>query len=190
MYIIKINQKRVVWVAPLGRGGRCFPPQKILKIWLFPMIKWTELVRVRSISAPQAALRKNRCFGKPSDLTFFVKKRKKPKKKKYCIYRFAECFLCISCVFGSFLKNKSHFLTKRKNGKTFYFLEIWLFFFFFPLWRNFCVLFSSNPHPSSPVRKFTSPAAPKPQRRNTQTRAKNILFFFVKSITIQKDEKK
>jgi hypothetical protein len=52
------------------------------------------------------------------------------------------------------------------------------------------VLFSSNPHPSSPVRKFTSPAAPKPQRRNTQTRAKNILFFFVKSITIQKDEKK
>jgi len=153
------------------------------------MIKWTELVRVRSISAPQAALRKNRCFGKPSDLTFFVKKRKKPKKKKYCIYRFAECFLCISCVFGSFLKNKSHFLTKRKNGKTFYFLEIWLFFFF-PLWRNFCVLFSSNPHPSSPVRKFISPATPKPQRRNIQTRAKNILFFFVKSITIQKKDKK
>jgi hypothetical protein len=65
-------------------------------------------------------------------------------------------------------------------------------FFFFPLWRNFCVLFSSNPHPSSPVRKFISPQPP-PSRKEEiiQTRAKNILFlFFVKSITIQKKDKK
>ena len=142
------------------------------------MIKWTELVRVRSISAPQAALRKNRCFGKPSDLTFFVKKRKKPKKKKYCIYRFAECFLCISCVFGSFLKNKSHFLTKRKNGKTFYFLEIWLFFFFFfHCGENFVCFFLQTPTPL-PLLGNLFPQPPPSRKEEIFKPVQKIFFFF------------
>ena len=116
-------------------------------------------------------------FWKTVQPYFFRKKTKKTEKEKICIYRFAECFLCISCLFWFLLKNKS----QRRNEKykiSFFFSFFFpplknLVIFFFSPWRKICVLFFS-----SLVRKFVSPRH-KDIRKNPPVQ-KNIHFFFVK----------